>query len=286
MFISVNGVRLFFDVDGEQLSPNGNTMREKPTVVMVHGGPGADHSIYKPFYSQLTDLAQVVYYDHRGNGRSDLDESHNWHLSQWAADLKGLCDELGIVRPIVLGTSFGGFVALSYALEYPQHAAGLILISTAAHVDFGEVYTAFERLGGVNIRVVAENYWEHPTDKSRAAYRSHCLPLYTRTADSSIEWAPRVLWRNETALWFNGPNNEHGRMDFRPRLADIRCPVHVMVGTDDPITPPAFSDDLVSRLDPALVTYSRFDDCGHGVVADKPDEALAAIRSFVSSLSD
>ena len=66
MHVSVNGVRLFFDVEGAKLIPDGPVMREKPVLLMLHGGPGADHSIYQPAYSALADIAQIVYLDHRG----------------------------------------------------------------------------------------------------------------------------------------------------------------------------------------------------------------------------
>ena len=285
MFVTVNGVRLFFDVDGEGLAPDGGTMRRKPTVVLVHGGPGADHSMAKPFYSQLTDLAQIVYYDHRGNGRSDRGGKEDWNLARWGDDLKGLCDALGIVRPIVIGTSFGGFVALSYAARHPGHAGALVLVSTAARMDFQCVYRAFERLGGSKVRAVAEAYWENPTPEGREAYRRTCMPFYGRHWSGAPDWMSRIVWRDETALWFNGPRNEHGRMDFRAALAGIRCPVLVMVGEDDPITPPAFSDAIVDGIDQAPVTYRRFPDCGHGVVGDRPDEARAALREFIASVA-
>jgi pimeloyl-ACP methyl ester carboxylesterase len=71
MHIRVNGVRLFFDVEGTGLVPDGPVMREKPTLLLLHGGPGFDHSIYKPAYSALADITQIIYLDHRGNGRSE-----------------------------------------------------------------------------------------------------------------------------------------------------------------------------------------------------------------------
>ena len=63
-------------------------MKEKPTVVMVHGGPSADHTVSKPYFGQLMDIAQVVYDDHRGNGRSSGDDPKDWTLSQWGDDLR------------------------------------------------------------------------------------------------------------------------------------------------------------------------------------------------------
>ena len=98
MHVSVNGVRLFFDVEGAKLVPDGPVMREKPTLLMLHGGPGADHSIYRPAYSALADIAQIVYLDHRGNGRSEDGPKEGWNLAQWGDDVHAFCEALGIVR--------------------------------------------------------------------------------------------------------------------------------------------------------------------------------------------
>jgi pimeloyl-ACP methyl ester carboxylesterase len=281
MYATVNGTRLYFDVEGSGLVPDGPAMRAKPTVIMVHGGPGADHSVSKPFFSQLTDIAQVVYYDHRGNGRSDQSDPSKWSLAQWGDDLKGLCDVLGIAKPIVIGTSFGGFVTLSYATRHPGHASRLALISTAAKMDFAVVYETFERLGGPDIRAIAEAYWSNPTAEGRALYRDRCLPFYQRNNRETTDFLARILWKHETALHFNGPRNEHGKMDFRSELAQIDCPVLVMAGEDDPIMPIAFSETIAAGLRADLVTFKRFENCGHGVVGDKPEEALEAIRTFI-----
>ncbi|MFK7837725.1 MAG: alpha/beta fold hydrolase [Sulfitobacter sp.] len=281
MYVMVDGARIYFDVDGEGLTPDGPTMREKPTVILVHGGPGADHSIYKPFYSQLTDIAQVVYYDHRGNGRSDFCDKSTWTLAQWGDDLKGLCDALGIEKPIVMGTSFGGFVTLSYAARHPDQAGGLVLTSTAAKVDFPTIYRAFERRGGPEVGRIAQEYWDNPTHEGRALYRDTCLPYYQYGPDTSKEWVSRSIMKNDTALWFNGPKNEHGRMDFRQDLSRITCPVLVMVGEEDPITPPEFSDEIAALLPQNSTTYLKFAECGHGIVGDKPQEALTAMRDFI-----
>src|SRR5208337_3539769 len=66
MRIDIGDLRMFFDVEGAKLRPDGPQMREVPTVVLLHGGPGGDHSGFKPHYGRLADIAQVVYIDHRG----------------------------------------------------------------------------------------------------------------------------------------------------------------------------------------------------------------------------
>jgi proline iminopeptidase len=283
MFATVNGARLFFDVEGASLVPDGPDMVQKPTVILVHGGPGADHTVYKPFFSQLSDIAQVVYYDHRGNGRSDECDQSTWNLDQWGDDLFELCNTLGIEKPIVLGTSFGGFVAQSYATRHPGHASKLILVSTAAKVDFSIIYETFKRLGGDEIREVAETYWENPTPERRAQYRDLCVPYYQFNKGGSRDWISRIRWNNDTAMWFNGPRNEHGQMDYRGDLAKIDCPTLVMVGKDDPITPHEFSEVIVEHLADEKTIFKRYSDCGHGVVDDRPDEALREIRQFILS---
>jgi len=132
MHVLINGVRLFFDVEGAKLVPDGPAMREKPTLLLLHGGPGFDHSIYKPAYSALADIAQIIYLDHRGNGRSEDGAREGWNLAQWGDDVHAFCEVLGIISPIVLGASFGGMVALAYATRHPAHPSKLVLISTEA----------------------------------------------------------------------------------------------------------------------------------------------------------
>jgi len=100
MRVLVNGVRLFFDVEGSGLVPDGPTMRGKPTIVLLHGGPGFDHSIYKPLLSSLADIVQVVFLDQRGNGRSDPGPQASWTLAQWGDDVHAFCEALGIEHPI------------------------------------------------------------------------------------------------------------------------------------------------------------------------------------------
>src|SRR6266571_767234 len=180
MLVSVGDVRLFVDVDGAKLVPDGMSMRERPTIILLHGGPGFDHTPYKQLYAPLTEIAQLVYYDHRGNGRSESGPHDRWTLDQWADDLRTLCDVLGIERPIVFGASFGGFVALNYAIRHPEHPARLVLASTTAHVHVDRVLATFERLGGAEARAVAERGYADPTADNLEEWLRVCMPLYNR----------------------------------------------------------------------------------------------------------
>src|SRR4029453_793423 len=201
MFVSVGDVRLFVDIDGAKLVPDGMTMRERPTIVVVHGGPGFDHTPFNARYASLTEIAPAVYYDHRGNGRSETGTPERWNLDQWADDLRTLCDVLGIERPIVFGTSFGGFVVLNYALRHPSHPARLILSSTAARIHFDGSLAMFERLGGRHVRTAAERYFQEPTAENLEEFLRVCGPHYTQKPRPP-EILARILRRPDVSEHF------------------------------------------------------------------------------------
>jgi proline iminopeptidase len=287
MHVSVNGVRLFFDVEGAKFEPDGPMMREKPVLLMLHGGPGADHSIYRPAYSGLADIAQIIYLDHRGNGRSEGGPHEAWNLAQWGDDVHAFCEALGIADPIVLGASFGGMVALAYATRHPAHPAKLILISTAAA---GAEYLdrrieLFERFGGPEVGAQARRRFledkGHTGQASLDAWRRLAIPHYFRLPrDPDV--ARRAVNRSEVLLWFTRPDGESHRFNFFPDLHRIQCPTLVLGGNDDPMHPIESQADIAASLPPHLVQFERFANCGHAVMPDAPERAMAVIRNFIA----
>jgi len=286
MHVRVNGVRLFFDVEGARLVPDGPVMREKPTLLLLHGGPGFDHSIYRPAYSALADIAQVIFLDHRGNGRSQDGPSEAWNLAQWGDDVRAFCDVLGIVNPIVLGASFGGMVALAYATRHPAHPSKLVLISTEAaggtHRD--RRVELFERFGGPEVGALARRRFlevqGHIDQASLDAWRRLAFPLYTRTPRDP-DMARRAVSRSEVQRWFTKPGGESHTFNMFPDLCRIQCPTLVLGGEDDPMLPIECQADLAAALPAHLVRFERFADCGHAVVPDAPERAMAVIRDFI-----
>lgn len=282
MRIAVNGVRLFIDIEGAGLVPDGPVMRAKPTLIVLHGGPGADHSIYKPGFSQLSDICQIVYIDHRGNGRSDDGDPTTWTLAQWGDDIAALCDALEIEKPIIYGASFGGYVAQSFATRHPDRIGSLILASTSAHVDFDQIYDAFTDLGGVEVGQIARHYWSDPTPARRQAYLDTCFPIYSVKPQNPDVMA-RLIFKNPVAMHFNGPKNEQGRFDFRDGLGTLACPAMVLVGDRDPIMPRAFSDVIAAHLPHA--GYHVLENAGHLLEHDAHDAFFAHMRQFITESS-
>jgi len=284
MHITINGARLFFDVRGEKLIPDGPTMRERSTLLLLHGGPGGDHAMFRPAFDGLADIAQVIYLDHRGNGRSDHCTPDEWTLAQWGDDVKTFCDTLGIAKPIVLGYSFGGMVLQAYATRHPGHAGKLIFYSTSPKVDREENYAVFERLGGAVARAVAEARWKTPNPETQRAYIETCYPLYNRRATRDPNAALRSIENDAVAFHFGGPDGPDGqavRLDYREALANIECPSLVVAGEDDPITPVSRSRLLAASLPPHLVRLEVVPNAGHGVHNDDPQGTMALLRDFI-----
>jgi pimeloyl-ACP methyl ester carboxylesterase len=285
MHVLVNGVRLFFDVDGASLVPDGAAMREKPTLLLLHGGPGLDHSIYKPSFSTLADIAQIVFLDHRGNGRSDPGPKESWTLAQWADDVSAFCAALGITRPIVYGASFGGTVALAYATRHPAHPAKLILTSTEAAGDthLERRVTLFERFGGPEVGALARRrFLEGHTDSAAVAdWLRLAFPLYTRTPRNP-DVVRRAVHHPEVTHWFTRPGGEGHTFDLFPDLPRVECPTLVLGGEEDPMTPIECQADIAAALPAHLVRFERFPGCGHAVLPDAPERALAVIRDFIA----
>ena len=156
MQVDVNGTRLWFDVDGPALVPDGSTMSERPTVVLLHGGPGGyDHSYFKPDFTALTTHAQVVYLDLRDHGRSARHDPGDWTFEVCADDVRAFCDTVGIAAPIVYGHSMGGFIAMLYAARHPDHAAALVLQSTCARFDLDRLVEGVRRVAGDDVAAIA-----------------------------------------------------------------------------------------------------------------------------------
>ncbi len=273
-----DAVRLFVDVDGAEWVPDGARMRRRPVLVLLHGGPGMDHSSFKLELDSLREIAQLVFIDHRGNGRSDDGPREKWNLDQWGDDVRSVCDVLGIESPIVMGQSFGGFVAQAYATRHPEHPAALILSSTSPTKNLDRNLAVFERLGGERARSVAEDFYRAATPEKIGDFLTECMSLYNRRA-SDPDGIRRTVLRLEVMFHFF----EHGwpSFDFIPDLPRISCPTLVLGGEDDPATPIEDQEDIAAAIRPDLVEFHRFPDCGHGAYRDRPEEAIPIIRDFI-----
>lgn len=278
-----DGTRLFFDVIGAGWEPAVDHMAQRPTLVCLHGGPGFDHSSFRPSFDVLADVAQVVLVDHHSQGRSDDRPRDQWTLDVWADDVRRFCDALDIENPIVLGNSFGGMVAMHYAARHPDHPGAVVLSSTAAYNDVDTIATRFRELSGEDrpAELARKFFSGVATPEEAIEYLEVCGPYYT-TSDGNVLDSPYAVRRMDvTAHFFEGENET---FDLRPGLADIAAPTLLLAGALDPVCPIEGMREIADAIDPALATLEVFDDCGHGVFRDDPARAFDSLRAFIGGL--
>jgi proline iminopeptidase len=255
-------------------------MRERPTVILIHGGPGSyDHSYFKPAFSALTSVAQVVYLDLRDHGRSARHDPAQWSFELCADDVRAFCDAIGIIDPIMFGHSMGGFVAMLHVARHPERARGLILQSTMARFDLGRLVEGFRRVAGDEV-----------ADLARRDYGGRSV--------TDAEWArvhaafgPRVPGEDELARRRRNPAvGEHGMellrdFDAVDQLARITCPTLVCVGELDPVTPVPAAAEIVSGLTPGIGRLEVLEGAGHFPWLDDPERYWPRILGFVAALA-
>jgi proline iminopeptidase len=280
MQVTVNGTRLWFDVDGPALVPDGERMRDRPKLLLLHGGPGGyDHSYFKPWFGTLADRMQVVYLDLRDHGRSERGDPAAWTFEACADDVRTFCDCVGIERPVVLGHSMGGFVAILYGARHPGHAAGLILQSTMARFDLDRLVGGFRRLAGDQVAELARRD-------------------YSGDGVTDPEWAqvfaafgPRVPAAEELARRLRNPAvgeigmDQLRALDVVAELPRIGCPVLVSVGDADPVTPVPAAEEIVSGLRPGLGRLSVLEGAGHFPWLDAGERYWAQVARFVEQVA-
>jgi proline iminopeptidase len=284
MRLPINGTELYFDVEGAGLVPDGPEMRERPVILALHGGPGFDHAYFKPWLSPLADFAQVVYLDLRCQGRSGRPAIETCTLEQMADDVASLCRTLEIHRPIILGHSAGGFVALTLAVRHPEVVGRLILLDTAAATaDLDGTLDLLDQRRGVEARQAAARLFAGDTSPSAMEdFGRLVLPAYVgdpatfgpiaeSLARSSFNPEVSTFWSRQCALRYN----------LRPRLTEIHAPTLVVVGELDWVTPPSASRAIAAKLPEAEIEI--LPGAGHFLFAEALDEFLRIVRRFVAA---
>lgn len=279
MRVRVGDVRLYFDLDGPLLVPDGPWMRRRPTVVMLHPGPGFDHTLYKvQLGPAIAEFAQVVYLDQRGHGRSDRSTPEQWTVDTWAADVKAFCDALGIEKPVVLGHGWGALVAAQYAAAYPDHVGRLVLANPAARIVPARSVAVYDRIGGAGAGEAARLFFDAPSPETFAGFLRQCIPLIARERFEA-EITVRAEWTADTIIsWYSG---EARTIDLRDALAAVRAPTLVMAGEDDPQMTVAAAEEVAGCLPEGLVELRRYPGARHALFRDNP-AALPDLREFVT----
>ena len=265
----VNGTELFYEVDGDGA----------PCVVL-HGGLGMDHILYRRSLGPLSPPLQLVYLDHRGNGRSGRPPLDTLTIEQLAEDATGIADHLGLDRFHVLGHSYGGFVAQELAITYPDRVAALLLVATTPgqlgrHEASGDV----EQGPPPPPEAIAVMSSEPATDDELAASMDRLLPHYlhqrnveeVRALVAGTVWSASAMKRGFEVL---------AAWSSIDRLETIKCPTLVVAGRHDVFTSFPQAHRIGRRVRGSTVEV--FEHSGHFPWLDEPEPFFAFVRDWLS----
>ena len=283
MYASINGTCLYFDIDGAQLRANSHGLSTVPTIVALHGGPGFDQGYLRPGIGQLRDIAQLVYPDLRGQGRSGPAPVESCTLEQMADDVVALCRHLGVDRPVLLGHSAGGFVALHAVVRHPDSVGALILCNTAATLASEPDPGApglLERAGPEAAAVAARIFSGDVSDETGEAFGRLVAPYYAAPGHEDVPGRLFPLSRQSPDVmqfFFNGPA---ARYDLREHLSEISLPTLVIAGGYDWVCPPAAGRTLAAGIRGAELVL--LDNAGHFSFSEEPEPFHRAVAAFLT----
>jgi proline iminopeptidase len=263
----------------------------------LHGGPGiSDHTKGKQAFEPLTDEYRLVVYDHRGCGESSLTPPYS--NEQYARDANALREHLDIDDIVLIGGSYGGFIAQEYAIRFPESLRGVVLRDTAASSDNEEhswknARETWPAMESADLDV-PDITWDEFTkvmdgnvdsDEEFERIFHGMAPLYAPSLDEFDAEAAREA--TEARNFHHETHNvmfteAYPEMDYRPDLPDVDVPVLVTVGRHDWITPPEASQEIADLLpDSRLVVFER---SGHSPNLDQQDEYITRVREFLREI--
>ena len=252
-----------------------------PSVVILHGGPGAHHDYLLPGFDLLGPDRTLIYYDQRGGGRSPVPRDIPVGWREHVADLEALRVVWGLDRLTLAGYSWGGLLALLYALEHPKRVARLALISPAP--CWREARSRFEsRFATRNVSpdlvALREELRESGLrERDAEAYRQRVFELsvaaYFADPAKASQLTPfRVTGRTQQEVW-----ESLGDYDLREEVGRLVIPSIVLHGAEDPI-PEDASVLLARELDAPLEIIPE---CGHVPYVEAPDAFHALLDTFL-----
>lgn len=275
MQATVNGTTLHYE-----------TMGKGRPIMFMHGGLGVDHTFFLPWLEPLADEFQLIFYDHRGNGRSERPETlQGVTHDTWAADADALREYLGLEKMVLLGHSYGGFLCLEYALRYQEHLAGLIPLCTAP--DFGNSQVALDNALARSTPEMAGTVQAglsnpFPDDATYANFMHTIMPLYFKNTENALLMPDGELYSYSSLAHNYAFSTTVPAYNVADKISSIKVPTLVISGVDDWITPSAEGNRIHEAISGS--DFVVFQNSGHMPFVEEQAAFLKLIREWVNKL--
>lgn len=268
-------------------------------IVLINGGPGGTHHYFHPWFSRAKKYARVIYYDQRGCGLSDFNPGkEGYSVDQAISDLDAIRKALDIDKWVVLGYSYGGFLAQYYTLHYPEHTAGMILLGATPNVreDTGSSrqrdFLSEEEQN--RLREIRQQLIEF--DKEKNLSRKEYIQILIYNNFLNGDWKRQQFYRpsleriaqNALYEWdhdenFNGIlNSSRGQVDLTGAFNNNPIPTLILEGQWD-LTWGEKKKDILKNNHPngEMVV---FENAGHGIYDEDPERFFSVLKNFFKKL--
>jgi proline iminopeptidase len=271
-----------------------------PAIVLLNGGPGTTHNMFHPWFGRAAGFSRVIYYDQRGTGRSDFEPGGDgYSVDQAVADLDRLRAELGLERWIVLGHSYGGFLAQYYTLRYPERVAGLVLVGASPNMwEYRERSRVFSLMPREQLDRVLEvrrevSAWSQEADLTER--QASALSVYNAFLNG--DWKRQYFYRptqDEVARialhgWKPDPDGLRSQINASMDPVDL---TGAFVGNPIPTLILEGRWDLTWAQDKATALHANhpgselamFERSAHSPFMDEPEPFFETLEAFVAGL--
>ena len=271
-FASVNGVDLYYEINGSG-----------PTVIQI-GGAVNGHEGYALITPHMQEHFTVIDFDHRGYGASDR-PAQKYTMDTWVDDMAGLLDALGIERCHVHGGSMGGFIACLFAARYPERVDRLVFNGAVAKCDWMSrthfhLWKRVAQTFGLDSDEVALLLLTH------AFSRTYLDTMVASGSLHSLDWMKDSIRRNASLEVFCDACDAMAETDVTSVLGNVSAPTLVLQGTEDWLTPlDCGPDGAGARAIHEGIADSELyllEGCGHGVLFERSNEAVAQVIAFLT----
>ena len=257
-------------------------------LIALHGGPGLDGSVWFPGLDPLAAEGwHILAVDHRGNGRSDGGDPARWTVPQMADDVESLIAALALESPVVVGWSFGSFVAQAHMARHGSATAYVLMGTVAEPSVLKSVHERLAVFEPERLRAQVTASWER---EATVATAEECRQLLTdqtpfHVADPEgplVSWLvdnDHVVYRPDVLRHFSA-GGEYGLVDHRNALRTLRRPVLILSGAHDRTTPAVSAHELAEAIPGA--TEVVLPNSAHMLPYEEPDAFLAAMRGFLA----
>jgi proline iminopeptidase len=271
----INGCRHYVEDTGP---------RSAPAILTLHGGGGmGDSRAKRAAFGPMDDTYRIITFDARGCGKSE--EAGDPSYAQWCADAEAIRQDLGLGKVIVAGGSSGGFLALEYALRYPESLSALILRGTGPTIPDNAILEEKARASGLPIHWDAfERYWTGTAlsdeDMKEALWEFYSLYPAKGT------WDPVEGRKKLDGLYFHHKTHNYTIQvnwkdwDLRPRLREIQVPTLIAVGDQDWVMPQENSHILREGIRGSELVV--FEGAGHGPHTEQTPKFNRVVREFLA----